>query len=121
MYLPRLLSAILLLIAIPALATSHNPAKLVKSLEKDPEGGKKVYQQFCQVCHAPNPQIKLGAPTFRNEKAWRVRKRKGIQGLFYVTANGLRAMPPRGGCFECSDELLKKAIRYMLPKETKTS
>ena len=24
-------------------------------------------------------------------------------------------MPPRGGCFECSDEQLKKAIWAMLP------
>ncbi len=96
----------------------HNPEAIIKSIENDPHAGKKIYQNFCSTCHAENPEIPLGAPKIGNEKDWKIWKKMGIDEMLKLTLNGLGTkMPPRGGCFECSDKLLKEAIIYMLPKE----
>ncbi len=103
----------------PTWTQGHHPEAFIASIQNDPKAGQKVYEQFCATCHAADPSIDLGAPRFRNTQDWRDRKQKGIEGLLTVTTVGLNQMPPRGGCFECSDKLLKAAIIYMLPPSKK--
>jgi cytochrome c5 len=103
------------------MAESHHPEEFIRSLQNDPEAGKKIYQQFCSTCHAKDPQIELGAPKIGVKKDWNARIKKGIDELLIVTKAGLNQMPPRGGCFECSDEQLKSAIAYMLPPIPKSA
>jgi len=98
-----------------SLPNSHNPQEFIESLKNDPEAGKKINQQFCSTCHAKEPSIDLGAPRFRVKKDWETRMKKGLDAMLTVTTVGINQMPPRGGCFECSDEQLKSAILYMLP------
>jgi len=98
---------------------THNPEMFIKSIQGDPKAGVKVYNRFCATCHAQDPVIDMGAPTIGVVKDWKVRMKIGVDGLLKVTENGVNNMPARGGCFECSDKMLKEAILYMLPKSLK--
>jgi|GEM_PF-4218619 len=103
--------------AQPSMTTvRHHPEEFLKSIQNDPEAGKKIYQQFCSTCHDKNPSIDLGAPRIGVHRDWDTRMKNGLDGLLTVTQVGLNQMPARGGCFECSDAQLKAAIIYMLPQ-----
>ncbi len=104
---------------VPMITNRHHPEEFIKSIQNDPQAGKKIYQQFCSTCHDKNPSIDLGAPLIGVQHDWEPRMKKGIDGLLAVTTVGLNQMPPRGGCFECSDAQLKAAIIYMLPHPKK--
>jgi len=69
---------------------------------------------FCAICHASHPLIPLGAPRKGHAKDWVVRLKQSRQILFQHVAEGYNAMPARGGCFECSDEQLEKAIENLI-------
>ncbi|WP_454785679.1 c-type cytochrome [Legionella sp. WA2024007413] len=78
------------------------------------ELGQETYQQFCIVCHRDGL---AGAPKFRNEEDWKPRlAQKELNDLLASSIKGLNAMPAKGTCIKCSDEDLKAAISYMLPK-----
>lgn len=102
----------------PYITNGHHPEEFIKSIANDPQAGKKIYDEFCSTCHAKDPSIELGTPRIGVKTDWQPRTKKGIDGLLTVTTVGLNQMPPRGGCFECSDALLKAAIIYMLPPST---
>lgn len=95
----------------------HHPQQFIASLKGDKNAGQKIYQHYCALCHAKNPRIPLGAPRKGIKADWQQRSKKGIDGLLKSIDGGLGAMPARGGCFECSDELLKKSIVYLLSDE----
>lgn len=101
--------------SVPMITDRHHPEAFVQSIQQGPEAGKKIYTQFCATCHAQNPSIEVGAPHIGVKKDWAPRMKKGLDGLTTVAIAGLNQMPPRGGCFECSDAQLKAAIIYMLP------
>lgn len=103
----------------PLITNRHHPEQFIQSIQNDPEAGKKIYQQFCSTCHAQKPSINLGAPRIGVMADWQDRMKKGLDGLLNVTTVGINQMPPRGGCFECSDAELKQAIVYMLPVDKK--
>lgn len=73
--------------------------------------GKKRYDQFCSVCHA---QGVAGAPKFGDKAAWAPRIAQGLDTLLKNAISGIRAMPPRGTCMNCSDEELKLTVEYMV-------
>lgn len=76
--------------------------------------GQATYERFCIVCHRDGL---AGAPKFADEKDWKQRLTgKTIDDLLASVNKGLNAMPAKGTCVECSDEDLKAAIQYMLPK-----
>ena len=76
--------------------------------------GQKTYQQFCQVCHA-NGLAK--APKFQNAADWKARTNaKNLDALTASAIKGMNAMPAKGTCATCSDEDIKQAVQYMLPK-----
>lgn len=76
--------------------------------------GKAIYDQYCSVCHRDGL---AGAPKFENKEDWQARlSAKKLDGLLTSAKNGLNAMPAKGTCMDCSDEDLKIAIQYMLPK-----
>ena len=97
----------------------HHPQQFVEGLQGDKQAGKKIYQQFCQVCHAISPQVNVGAPRIGVEADWQIRRKQSINKMLINIDNGMTTMPARGGCFECSDEQLKAAIEYMLPSSQK--
>lgn len=108
---------ILLIFQITAYAESHHPQEFLQSISGTKNEGEQIYNHFCVNCHASKPLIPIGAPRIGEKDEWKPRLKQGIKVLFQHTNEGLNAMPPRGGCFECTDKQLMLAIQYMLPKE----
>jgi cytochrome c5 len=73
--------------------------------------GKEIFEGTCFACHGTGA---AGAPKFGDKAAWAPRIKQGMDTLFTHATNGLRAMPPRGTCANCSDDELKSAIEYMV-------
>ena len=73
--------------------------------------GQDVYQSTCFACHGTGA---AGAPKLGDAAAWAPRISQGMDTLLNNAINGLRAMPPRGTCGNCSDDDLKAAIEYMV-------
>jgi cytochrome c5 len=104
----------LLLFSCGLFAETHHPEDFLKSIAGKPQAGRAIVEHFCSVCHSPNPQIQLGAPRQGMASDWQPRLKQGSRALFEHTDMGMGAMPPRGGCFECTDEQLKAAIDYLV-------
>lgn len=109
------------MLTIPVHAENHHPQEFLKKIAGDKHEGQLIYEHFCINCHAQKPLIALGAPKIGNEEDWNGRVKKGLNALYENTNEGFNAMPPRGGCFECSDEQLVLAIITMLPKKAQKS
>ncbi|MCC5855283.1 MAG: cytochrome c5 family protein [Idiomarina sp.] len=73
--------------------------------------GEQVYNQACGACH--NGGL-LGAPKINDAGDWEGRLSQGMDVLLEHSINGFNAMPPRGGCANCSDEEILAAIEYMI-------
>ena len=68
------------------------------------------YNKSCAVCHASGA---ANAPKTGDVAAWEPRMAKGMEVLVQSVQNGLNAMPPKGMCFDCSDEDYAAMIEYM--------
>lgn len=73
--------------------------------------GKEVYQASCFACHGTGA---AGAPKLGDNAAWGPRIAQGMDTLLKNAVVGIRAMPPKGTCFACSDGDLKAAVEYMI-------
>jgi cytochrome c5 len=73
--------------------------------------GQKIYQGSCQACHAAGV---AGAPKMGDKDAWAPRIAKGNDALLSSVKNGLNAMPPKGGCMNCTEEELQAAIAFLV-------
>jgi cytochrome c5 len=81
---------------------------------KKEESGQKIYERYCVVCHRDGL---VDSPKFRDEQAWKSRlSGKKLEELVASAVKGLNAMPAKGTCYECTEEDIKSAIEYMLPK-----
>ncbi len=91
-----------------------NKQTLAVTTEPQKNAGQRVYDRFCIVCHRDGL---IGAPRMGEEKDWKPRlDKKTIDDLLTSAIKGLNAMPAKGTCSECTDNELKEAIEYMLPK-----
>lgn len=95
-------------------AATHHPGEFLSEIKGSPDEGALIVQHFCAVCHAEHPQIAVGAPRVGYFEDWRARLKQGFASLVRHTDEGLNAMPPRGGCFECTDEQLSLAINSLI-------
>lgn len=78
--------------------------------------GEETYHKFCVVCHQAGV---AGAPKLGDKAAWDARiaaAKDQPGGLLAIVKAGKNAMPPKGTCMDCSDEMLQAAIDYMLEK-----
>ena len=110
---------ILLLNGTPITAATHHPQEFLKRIAGSPDEGTQIVEHYCANCHAIKPMIPIGAPRIGQSTDWEPRLKRGFDVIFKHTDEGLNAMPPRGGCFECSDEQLKLAILALLPEDAK--
>ncbi len=94
----------------------HYPIQFITQLQDDPRAGQKVYNEYCASCHAPHPIIDVCAPRLGNKRDWLAYSRLDKQELLALVIRGVGAMPARGGCFECDDKLLEKAVSYLFSK-----
>lgn len=74
------------------------------------------YKRACVICHASGV---AGAPRTGATGDWQTLiDSKGVDALVQSVRNGLNAMPPKGMCFDCSDEDYAALIEYMMnPQE----
>lgn len=72
-----------------------------------------TYMASCFACHSTGaanaPKVGPG-----NAEAWAPRVEKGIDALLATSITGLNAMPPKGLCFNCTDDDLRAVIEYMI-------
>ncbi len=73
--------------------------------------GKQVYDKVCAACHATGT---LGAPKVGDKAQWEPRFAQGLDTLVTHAANGLRAMPAKGGDPSLTETNIKATIVYML-------
>lgn len=71
-----------------------------------------IYNQYCVMCHATGA---AGAPKVGDTARWQDElDHHDLDELIQNAIEGEGAMPPRGGCMECSDEDIAKVTRFML-------
>lgn len=88
--------------------------KVATEATQQEEAGHTTYDQFCVICHQDGV---ANAPKFRNETDWKSRLAgRTLDDLVGSATKGLNLMPAQGTCSECSEDDLKAAIQYMLPK-----
>jgi cytochrome c5 len=73
--------------------------------------GKNRYEQTCQMCHLSGI---ADAPKLGDKKAWAPRIAQGMDVMQKHAMEGLRAMPPKGGCTTCDEAEIRKTIEYMV-------
>lgn len=98
-------------------AQTHHPETFLNSIQGKPDEGAQIVSHFCATCHDLKPMVNLGAPRIGISSDWLPRLKQGFEVMLQHTAEGYHTMPPRGGCFECDDDQLRKAILAMLPRE----
>ena len=69
-----------------------------------------LYNQSCIACHASGA---AGAPKKGDVAAWQPRLAKGMDTLLKHTKEGIKAMPPKGMCMDCTDAEFTALIKYM--------
>lgn len=74
-----------------------------------PRSGEKVYQTACFACHGTGA---LDAPK-KGDVAWKPRMEQGFDLMLKHAIEGIRNMPARGTCADCSDDEIAAAIKFM--------
>lgn len=91
--------------------TERGQATEAKAKAAPADIGKHRYEETCQMCHATGL---ADAPKLGDKKAWGPRIAQGMDTMLKHAMEGLRAMPPKGGCTTCDEEEIRKAIEYMV-------
>ncbi len=73
--------------------------------------GSDIYATNCIACHSSGV---AGAPVFGDVAAWSARLEQGLETVYTNAINGIRGMPMRGTCMDCSDEEVKAAVDHIL-------
>mgnify|MGYP001039387229 CR=1 FL=1 len=76
-----------------------------------PRSGEEVYNTKCMACHATGA---AGAPKAGVAADWTARLEQGMDTLYAHAINGIRGMPPKGLCSDCSAEELNAAVDHMV-------
>ncbi len=71
-----------------------------------------IYNQYCAACHATGL---LNAPKLHDDAGWNARLKEAgdFSKLLSNAINGIKAMPPRGTCMNCTDDEISATITYM--------
>ena len=75
------------------------------------QSGEDIYNSKCTSCHASGA---AGAPILGKAGDWTDRISKGVEVLYTSAISGFKGMPPKGLCFDCSDDELKATVDYMV-------
>jgi len=85
-------------------------AEPVAAKPTGPRTGEQIYQAACIACHGSGV---LDAPKPGDAAMWKPRLAQGMDVLQKHAIDGIRAMPPRGTCADCSDDDILNAIKFM--------
>ncbi len=75
--------------------------------------GEQVYNQVCKTCHETGL---AGSPKVGDKAAWGKVIAQGEKLAFEHAIGGIRAMPPRGGNGDLTDDEVKRAVVFMAGK-----
>ncbi|PTQ91014.1 c-type cytochrome [Agitococcus lubricus] len=75
--------------------------------------GEAVYKAVCATCHAAGL---MNAPKLGDKAAWKPRIAQGMPKLYEHALKGIRMMPAKGTCTNCSDKEIKNAVDYLVSK-----
>ena len=72
-----------------------------------------TYMLSCFACHSTGA---AGAPKVGagNGAEWEPRMEKGLEAVVANAINGINTMPPKGLCFNCTDDDLAAIVEYMV-------
>ncbi len=76
-----------------------------------PRSGDEIVTAVCAGCH--NAGV-MGAPVIGNKVQWAPRLAQGTATLHKHGVEGIRSMPPKGGCGTCSDDEIIAAVDVMI-------
>lgn len=84
----------------------------VADISSGPREPEAIYNQSCKNCHEGGL---LGAPKPHDDAAWNARLKESgdFAKLLSNAINGIKAMPPRGTCMNCTDDELSATITFM--------
>lgn len=86
----------------------------VAGAEKEAREPSGIYGRYCVNCHGTGM---AGAPRVGPEHRliWSEEiEEEGFPHLVKIAIEGQNGMPPRGTCFDCSDEEIEATVLYML-------
>jgi cytochrome c5 len=86
-------------------------AAAAKQAHGGPRTPHDIYEHNCKMCHGPGL---AGAPKYGNKAEWAPRISQGFDTLVKAAWNGIRAMPPKGNCLDCSEDEIKATVEYMV-------
>jgi len=112
----RWLLIAIVLSAVGLAACSDDSAPDATTAKAAVRDGAQLYRQYCVTCHGSGA---LGAPGVGKEHRlyWSHEiEEDGFDTLVQEAINGFNSMPPRGGCFDCSDDEIRSTVIYMLHK-----
>ncbi|MBT6593872.1 MAG: cytochrome c5 family protein [Porticoccaceae bacterium] len=73
--------------------------------------GGDIYAVNCIACHSSGV---AGAPVMGDVAAWSARLEQGLETVYTNAINGIRGMPMRGTCMDCSDDEVMAAVDHIL-------
>lgn len=76
-----------------------------------PRSGEAVYKAACVACHDTGA---AGAPKTGVAADWAERIAQGQETMVANAINGIRGMPPRGTCMNCSDDEIRLAVEHIV-------
>ena len=87
-------------------------APVVVSGSSEPRSGEGIYTKHCHTCHAIGL---LNAPKKGETEKWKIRfaAAGSYDTLLQHAIHGIRNMPAKGTCMDCSDDEISNAIQYM--------
>ncbi len=88
-------------------------APVAAAVASGPRSGEQVYGASCVACHDSGL---AGAPKIAVAADWAPRIAQGEETLVGNAIHGIRGMPPKGTCMNCSEEEIKLAVEYMVAK-----
>ena len=91
---------------------ANAPGVETTAASSGPRSGEAIFTLHCAACHTTGL---LGAPKKGDTAAWQAKEKEagGFSKMLSNAINGIRQMPAKGTCMNCSDEELSIAIEYM--------
>lgn len=77
-----------------------------------PRSSEEIYNSKCIACHGTGV---AGAPKLGVASDWENRIAQGMDVVYANAIKGIRGMPAKGLCLDCSDEEITAVVDYMLP------
>lgn len=89
---------------------SKTPPKTVTSGSSGLSQGKDIYDKYCTGCHTTGAG---GAPKIGDHADWAPRLKQGMPVLYKNAIDGIRGMPPKGSCMNCTHQEIQEAVDYI--------